>query len=442
MFCTILFTVGCDKPPVDPGHGNIGGTVTADGTPLVGVSVAMGGNTLTQTDARGEYFLAALEVGTKVLTFSKAGYTTQTATASVVKDQMVTLDVAMTSGSTTQPGAVDHLVLSDLPDGPLFVGESIVVHCTAYDANNNTVYPAITWAASGAVTVTDGSVKAGSAGTGTITATANGKSASSAITVRAIPATPTYKRQWGGIEQPRHLAVSADGYVFVNQNMTKGRKYDLQGTLAREFAVQGDGGVAISGTSVYWGAHDQQRITVTNSNGDVTGGWGSVGTGNGQFQYILGVATASNNVYILEGAAMSSRNQRIQKFAGDTYVATIGSFGSGQGQLYNAYGIFLDGDLYVADTGNNRVQVLSTAGQFKTSWSVPGPTGIACKNGVAYVVSGNKVIAYSKRGFHLFECGGTGTGVGQFQNAYGIALSAADEIFISDFNSGKISVFK
>ena len=44
---------------------------------------------------------------------------------------------------------------------------------------------------------------------------------------------------------------------------------------------------------------------------------------------------------------------------------TIGSGGSGDGQFNHPCGLFITGDvMYVADSGNHRIQKLTTGGQF------------------------------------------------------------------------------
>ena len=83
--------------------------------------------------------------------------------------------------------------------------------------------------------------------------------------------------------------------------------------------------------------------------------WGSSGTGDGQFNAPLGVATDGNgNVYVAD-----TNNNRIQKFdASGTFLATWGIAGSGNGQFSDPTGVAThgSGDVYVADAGNNRIQ--------------------------------------------------------------------------------------
>ena len=83
--------------------------------------------------------------------------------------------------------------------------------------------------------------------------------------------------------------------------------------------------------------------------------WGSAGTGNGQFSVPQGVAThASGDVFVAD-----SGNNRIQKFDNNgVFVTAWGSAGSGNGQFAFPQGVATDanGHVFVADRLNNRVQ--------------------------------------------------------------------------------------
>jgi DNA-binding beta-propeller fold protein YncE len=83
--------------------------------------------------------------------------------------------------------------------------------------------------------------------------------------------------------------------------------------------------------------------------------WGSYGTGNGQFKNPWGVAVDSaGNVYVAD-----TGNDRIQKFdPNGRFLTKWGSRGSGNGQLFGPSDIEVDsgGNVYVVDQLNNRVQ--------------------------------------------------------------------------------------
>src|SRR5437870_4464335 len=93
--------------------------------------------------------------------------------------------------------------------------------------------------------------------------------------------------------------------------------------------------------------------------------WGSYGSGNGQFNYPVGVATdAAGNVYVTDNS-----NNRIQKFTNTgTYLIQWGSYGSGDGQFNGPFGVATDvaGNVYVTDFSNHRIQKFG-----------PAPTSIA-----------------------------------------------------------------
>lgn len=86
------------------------------------------------------------------------------------------------------------------------------------------------------------------------------------------------------------------------------------------------------------------RIQKFSGNGTFITEWGTEGEGTGQFNNPAGVAVDSeDNVYVTD-----VNNNRIQKFSSDgAFVTSWGSEGEGEG-------------LYVADTGNFRIQVFST----------------------------------------------------------------------------------
>src|SRR5439155_1353429 len=98
--------------------------------------------------------------------------------------------------------------------------------------------------------------------------------------------------------------------------------------------------------------------------------WGSYGSGNGQFNYPVGVATdAAGNVYVADGFdyIATRGNHRIQKFTNTgTYLIQWGSYGSGDGQFYYPYAVATDdaGNVYVADSYNHRIQKFTNTGAY------------------------------------------------------------------------------
>jgi len=126
------------------------------------------------------------------------------------------------------------------------------------------------------------------------------------------------------------------------------------------------------------------RIQKFSSSGTFLAKWGGVGSGgpgsgNGQLVQPEGVATDSaGNVYVAD-----SGNDRVQKFTSSgAFIAKFGSKGAGDGQLNRPSDIAVDasGTIYVLDGGNSRVQKyaeggapISTVPQAPPEPSPPGP---------------------------------------------------------------------
>src|SRR5207247_8536861 len=129
--------------------------------------------------------------------------------------------------------------------------------------------------------------------------------------------------------------------------------------------------------------------------------WGSGGSGNGRFGHYTGpwdvAADASGNVYVAD-----TGNHRIQKFdANGTFLTTWGGYGrlGTDGQFYTLVGIGTDGSghVYVADTDNERIQKFDASGTFLTKWGSfgSGDGEFRVRTGGAADGSGNVYVADS-----------------------------------------------
>src|SRR5262249_7126382 len=112
------------------------------------------------------------------------------------------------------------------------------------------------------------------------------------------------------------------------------------------------------------------RVTVFNKDGSFAASWGAQGAADGQFQEPWGVAVAPNgNVYVAD-----TWNHRIQYFdPSGKFLGKWGKLGDAKGRTDTDQGIFWgprsiainpQGEVYVTDTGNKRVQVFDLQGNF------------------------------------------------------------------------------
>lgn len=121
------------------------------------------------------------------------------------------------------------------------------------------------------------------------------------------------------------------------------------------------------------------------------GGPPGAGAQSDLFQRPTDVAwDTSGNIYVADGLG----NARVAKFSKDgRFVKSWGSRGSGQGQFNMVHGIAIDAqnNVYVADSGNKRIQVFDSDGNFKTQFDDLGfPAAICISPGAhQYLYSSN-----------------------------------------------------
>ncbi|MDV4343621.1 tandem-95 repeat protein [Methanoculleus sp. YWC-01] len=178
--------------------------------------------------------------------------------------------------------------------------------------------------------------------------------------------------------------------------------------------------------------------------------WGSYGTGDGQFDQPWGVAVDSaDNVYVAELI-----NDRIQKFdSSGNFLTMWGSSGTNDGQFQRPQAVAVDtaGNVYVTDDGNSRVQKFDDSGRFITAWGSKGsddgnfswPAGIAVNAvGNIYVAdAGNNRIQKFTGSAFLIKWGSYGTGDGQFDRPWGVAVDSADNVYVVDNWNHRIQKF-
>src|SRR5438132_11507469 len=150
---------------------------------------------------------------------------------------------------------------------------------------------------------------------------------------------------------------------------------------------------------------------------------GATGAPNGDFNIPYGVAVDSNqNLYVVD-----TGNQRIQVFdATGNFKFTFGRSGSGNGQFSLPRGIAVDSsqNIYVTDTSNNRIQVFDSAGNFKFTFGSAGagngqlaaPQGIAADNQNIYVAdtNNNRIQVFDAAGAFARIAASFGIDVGNF----------------------------
>ncbi len=150
--------------------------------------------------------------------------------------------------------------------------------------------------------------------------------------------------------------------------------------------------------------------------------FGSAGSGEGQLNDPRGIAVdAKGNIYVAD-----TGNHRIEVFGSDGKpIHSIGSLGSGDGQFNEPHGIAVDGqgNIYVADTWNARVVKLDANGTFLKSWGTGNDIG-----------SGRRAMMTDRT-----VAGNEAAPLG-FYGPRGVAVDARGNVYIADTGNKRIVV--
>jgi streptogramin lyase len=176
---------------------------------------------------------------------------------------------------------------------------------------------------------------------------------------------------------------------------------------------------------------------------------GGRGNGKGEFDSPTGMCVDGNgNVFVAD-----TQNGRIQKFSPrGTFLSIVGSKGTVRGQLAEPNGIAVDrnGDIYVAEAGTHRVEKLTTDGTFVAEWKGPGagfygPRRIAIgpDNSVYVVDQGQtRIVKFSPGGQELAVWGSKGSGDGQFDDPTSVTIDPkTNKVYVADPINRRIQVF-
>jgi prepilin-type N-terminal cleavage/methylation domain-containing protein len=176
---------------------------------------------------------------------------------------------------------------------------------------------------------------------------------------------------------PNGVAVDASGNIWVaDGNNCRVEKFNSSGSYISQFPgdsgwCQTQGVHIDSGGSIWAGDDNAPNMSKYNTSGTLLIQFGSVGSGNGQFNTPQGFnIDASGNIWVAD-----SINNRVQKFNNSgSYLSQFGTAGSGNGQFNQSNDIAFDssGNMWVVDTNNNRIQKFNSSGSYLSKFGAAG----------------------------------------------------------------------
>ena len=216
----------------------------------------------------------------------------------------------------------------------------------------------------------------------------------------------SYGEEPGQFIWPVGIALDKDTNVYVTDEwLHRITKYDKDGEYLSHWGIHGfeDGelnrpsGISIGqDATMYIVDSRNNRVQKFSLDGKFLGKFGTAGSSDGEFNLPWGICLdAEDNVFIADW-----RNDRVQSFTKDgKWLATFGTSGTPNnggdcsnavvkggitlseapvGQFNRPTGVCVDqdGDIYIADWLNNRVQVLTPDGRFITEFTGDGRLSI------------------------------------------------------------------
>lgn len=285
----------------------------------------------------------------------------------------------------------------------------------------------------------------------------------------------TFLGQWGAfgdganqLAEPYGIAITNDGTLFVleqeNNRLHKLAEVDTATVAAvrtdlecdttyhyRTYATNAEGTTYGSDQSFTTAACDPIEVvtgaasSITEITASLAGTTPSNGVSSRGFQY---GTTTSYGSSVTDASALPGTM---------SYSSKWGALGSGDGQFNNPAQVALDsqGNVYVVDNGNSRVQKFNAAGVYQSQFGgwdgdetgnglFRAPTGIAIDSADNIYVSDtstDRIQKFDSNGDFVVQWGSGGTANGRFSNAFALAVDSSDNVYVVDSVNRKVEKY-
>jgi len=267
----------------------------------------------------------------------------------------------------------------------------------------------------------------------------------------------------GEFDKPMALTVANDRIYLTDTNNKRIQILDREGNGLKTFGAWGNKpgefqfpyGIAADSkgrifvADLYIGA-----VSIFDKDGKFLGYFAEKTPGEKLFQMPAGIHIVDDKIYVSDvrrhQVMLFDINGKLLKTLGKPGVKNPGEF-----KAPNALTTDQEGNLYIVDTGNQRVQVFDKNGKFKLfiNGSKDGkgdsvfvnPRGIGVdSHGNLFVVSNltHFIYVFDKTGKQIFVFGGQGDMEKQFSLPNGLFIDEKDQIYITDTTNQRISVWQ
>ena len=211
-------------------------------------------------------------------------------------------------------------------------------------------------------------------------------------------------------------------------------------------------GIAISSDNTVFVVGCNDRVKKFTLEGEFIASVGSKGNGPLEFNIPWSIAYnhTNNRVYVCD-----TYNHRITILNLDlTFHGSFGSKGSETGQFNRPQGICIsgNGNVFVADRANDRVQVFDECGHYLSSIThtevgekLKGPISVAVGPDYwVYIIgqSSHRISVFDEHGKYIMSFGKKGNKDGEFTDPHAIAVKDDGYVYVSDTYNNRVQIFK
>ena len=247
-------------------------------------------------------------------------------------------------------------------------------------------------------------------------------------------------------------APSGGGVYVANWGAKDIQRFDESGAAIGRWSTAPSLPASISPTANGLFVPDAiNHVSLYDFGGSLLNKFGSPGSDPGEFNYPYGSAIdAQGNLYVAD-----LQNNRVQKLdPTGSPLAVFGSVGSGDGQLHGPMDVAVDhaGNVFVADTGNHRIEKFGPAGNFLTKWGSAGSGGgqFATIRGLTIDSEGHLFVSddenqriqeFDGDGNLIAKWGARGDGPGELSRPEGLTVDSAGGLWVADNQNHRIVRF-